>query len=229
MPAADSLSELKQSLSGLSHDESALKAIRAFSESLRDTRARLVAFNETNAMIRPPITAEQTNALGFNAKDEQFTLLQGDIITSESAYFMGERICSGPKYVVLNSSCDLIPERREFASLLRLKPIRRTEPEASKKLNLLLLFKRTDSLYLPVFPDDDPDVVCNVVQFDGICQVRSNELALAGRLASLSVVGWRIFASFSRVVFARANQRECDMREAIESDLFTAINPVKVC
>lgn len=63
MPAADSLSELKQSLSGLSHDESALKAIRAFSESLRDTRARLVAFNETNAMIRPPITAEQTNAL----------------------------------------------------------------------------------------------------------------------------------------------------------------------
>ncbi len=218
MPA-DSLLELKRSLSNLSHDEGALSVIRRFSDGLANTRARLLAFNDTNAIVRPAITTDQTNALGFVENDDQFTVLQGDVITSEAAYFMGERICSGPRYVVLNSSCDLVPERREFASLLRIKPIRKSERDAAAKLNLLLRFKRSDSMYLPVLQDDEPDVLCNVIQFDGICQLRSSDLALAGRLASLSVVGWRIFASFSRVVFARANQRECEMREAIDANV----------
>jgi hypothetical protein len=99
--------------------------------------------------------------------------------------------------------------------------VRKAERDAGAKLNILLRFKKGDSMYLPVFPSDEEDVLCNVIQFDGICQVGSKDLALAGRIASLSVVGWRIFASFSRVVFARANQRECEMREAIESDLFS--------
>ena len=55
-----------------------------------------------------------------------------------------------------------------------------------------------------------------MVQFDGVCQIRSVDLLLARRIASLSLVGWRIFASFTKVVMARAGEREVQMRRAIE-------------
>jgi hypothetical protein len=211
-----SLADLSKSLATLSHDEGALSTIQDFSKGFKNTRARMAAFNATGGLVTTPITTEQARAAGYGEEDDNFTVLQGDIINSESAYFMGERVCSTPKYVVLNSSCDLVPKRREYAALLRVTPVRSYEPDAQAKLNLLLQFKRADTMYLPVFKDDALDSLCNVVHFDGVCQIRSTDLALANRLASLSVVGWRIFASFSRVVIARAKPRECLMRVAVE-------------
>ena len=122
MPAS-SLSELNLSIENLSHSEEAIKEIQAFSESLPDTAARIRVFNATSALLRPPITCEDAVSLGFTEADDEFTLLQGDIVSTESAYFLGERVCSAPKYMVLNSSCDLAPGRREFAGLLRVKQV----------------------------------------------------------------------------------------------------------
>jgi hypothetical protein len=119
--------------------------------------------------------------------------------------------------VVLNSSCDLVPDRRECSALLRVREIRRSECDVAAKLNLLLRFKRTHAMYLPPLTVDSDDVVCNGVEFDGICQIRSRDLLLANRIASLSLVGWRIFASFAQMVIARSNPREGNMRSAIEN------------
>lgn len=213
------LSTLAQSLATLSHDESALRCVQNFTASLGNTRTRLAAFNVTNGLVRRPIEAEETVALGFDQDEDQFALLQGDLVTTESAYFMGERVANSPKYIVLNSSCDLIPNRRNFAALLRIQAVSSDQKDAKAALNLLLQFKRTDSIYLPALPFDAPNVLCNAVQFDGICQIRSEHLILADRIASLTLVGWRIFASFSRMVIARANPREQQMREAIENNL----------
>lgn len=210
------LKELEEKLSKLSHNEDAIAQIQEFSEALKDTRTRLGVFNADQAIVRAPILPQQTKELGFNEPDDDFSLLQGDIVITEAAYFLGERIGSAPKYVVLNSSCDLIPERRNYAALLRIKQVRESEPGAKEKLNLLLRFRRRESMYLPVLPQDDNDILCNVIDFDGICQIRSADLLLANRRASLSVAGWRIFASFSRVALARANPREREMRVAIE-------------
>jgi hypothetical protein len=71
-------------------------------------------------------------------------------------------------------------------------------------------------MYIPPLPDDHTDVIANVMLFDGICQIRSEDLLLANRIASLSLAGWRIFASFARGVLMRANPREVAMRTAIE-------------
>jgi len=210
------LYDLEQKLSELSHSDAAIVEVRSFSEQLGNTQARINVLNADNAMVRAPITPEQTRALGFRSVEDDFTLVQGDIVSTESAYFLGERIASRPKYVVLNSSCDLVPNRREFGSLLRVKPITKMEERAKEKLNLLLRFKKSASMYLPPFPSDAADVWCNAIDFDGICQIRSESLLLASRIASLTLVGWRIFASFSRTVVARANPRECEMRIAIE-------------
>lgn len=210
------LQDLEKILSDLSHSEEALQKIKDFSESLANSQARIELFNEPDALVRAPILRADTFELGFNRDEDDFYVLQGDIITTEAAYFLGERVSDHPKYMVLNSSCDLVPERRRYAALLRLHPIRRDEADAKNKLNLLLKFKKSDAMYLPPFDEDDENVLCNAVQFDGICQMRSSDLQLARRIASLSLVGWRMFACFSRMVVARANEREAQMRTALE-------------
>lgn len=130
---------------------------------------------------------------------------------------MGERIAGMPKFAVLNSSCDMVPGRMTHASLLRILPIRKDEERAKEKLGTLLKLSRRDSMYLPVLPNDAEDVVGNVISFEGICQTRSSDLFLAHRVASLSVVGWRTSASFTRTVMAHSNPREVELRMAVES------------
>jgi hypothetical protein len=212
-----SLEELEQQLRSISHSEEAIRAVQAFSGNLAGTKARLEVWNAVNAIVRRPIDYGETAALGFDTPDDQFTILQGDIVQTEAAYFYGERIAGMPKFAVLNSSCDLVPGRTAHASLLRILPIRKDEARATEKLGTLLKFSRRDSMYLPVLPDDPEDVVGNVISFEGICQIRCSDLFLARRVASLSVVGWRIFASFTRTVLARANPREVELRMAVES------------
>ena len=213
---ATSLHELELQLRSISHSEEAILAVQAYSNCLAGTKARLHIWNEVNAIIRRPIQHAETSALGFDTVDDQFSLLQGDIVQTESAYFYGERIAAMPKFAVLNSSCDLVPQRTNHASLLRILPIRRDEERAREKLGTLLKFSRRDSMYLPALPGDPLEVVGNVISFEGICQIRTNDLLLANRVASLSVVGWRIFASFARTVIARANPREAQLRMAVE-------------
>lgn len=212
-----SLEELEQQLRSISHSEEAIQAVQAFSNGLVGTKARLEVWNAANAIVRKSIEYDETAALGFDTPDDQFTVLQGDIVQTEAAYFYGERIAGMPKFAVLNSSCDLVPGRTVHASLLRILPIRKDEERAREKLGTLLKFSRRDSMYLPVLPDDPEDVVGNVISFEGICQIRSSDLFLARRVASLSVVGWRIFASFTRTVMARANPREVELRMAVEN------------
>lgn len=210
------LPDLERELSELSHTEDALGKIQQFSEQLRHTADRIRVFNADKAFVRSPISRDETSALGFDRPEDAFTLLQGDVVSTESAYLLGERVTGSPKYLALNSSCDLVPARRQYASLLRIAEIHKDDVDSRRILNLLLRFKKRESMYLPVLPCDSETIVCNAVQFDGICQISSGDLLLARRIASLSLVGWRIFASFTRVVVARAGDREVRMRRAVE-------------
>jgi hypothetical protein len=214
---ASSLRELEQQLRSTSHSEEAILAVQAFSNGLAGTKARLDVWNAVNAIVRKPIEYRETSALGFDTPDDRFSILQGDIVQTEAAYFYGERIAGMAKFAALNSSCDLVPGRMAHASLLRILPIKRDEERAKEKLGTLLKFSRRDSMYLPAMADDAEDVVGTVISFEGICQIKSSDLFLANRVASLSVVGWRIFASFTRTVMARANPREVELRMAVES------------
>jgi hypothetical protein len=179
----------------------------------------MAIWNCENAIVRRPIEAKEVIALGYNTPDDHFVILQADLVRTEAAYFFGQRITGLPKYAVLNSSCDLVPGRTLYSSLLRIVEIRREEAQAHEKLSLLLKFTRRDSMYIPPLPDDHTDVIANVMHFDGICQIHSEDLLLANRIASLSLVGWRIFASFARGVLMRANPREVAMRTAIDQKM----------
>jgi len=182
-----------------------IKAVQKLSGALNGTKERLAVFNASNALVRRPIEPAEIATLGFDTEEDRFSLLQGDIVATEAAYFLGERIGGSPKYAVLNSSCDLVPNRSRFTVLLKISQIKASEAAAKEKLGTLLKFTRRDSMYLPVLPGDRAEEIANVVQFDGVCEIRTEDLLLVDRIASLSLAGWRIFGSLTRVVFARAN------------------------
>jgi hypothetical protein len=208
-----SLVELERSLQELSHGDEALKTVQAFAQGLsRNERVQL--FNASGALVRFPIHYEAAVAQGVIADTEdEFVLLQGDIIRTDAAYLLGERLV-GRSYAIANSTCDLVPGRREYALLLPLHPILRTESSAKAQLGELLSFRSNRRMYLPPLPGDSPDVVGNAIVFDGVVGARMEDAILAERVASLSLVGWRIFGSHLRGVLTRAGESEATLRRA---------------
>ena len=207
------LPELERYLQNYSHDDQAIKTIQQFSKNLKKTKYRQDVFNQ--ALIREPIYYQDVVARGLaDPEKDSFTLLQGDIVSTNAAYFLGERI-ENTKFAIASSTCDLVKDRRKYAALLRVQPISNQNSEAKTTLSQLLQFTSTQRMYLPPFADDSSDIVGNSLLFDGIVQIHLDDLLLAQRHASLSLVGWRIFGSMVRSILVRAGEDEVKMRSSI--------------
>jgi hypothetical protein len=211
----ESLEELEASLQSLSHDIQPLSIIQSFAKNIGKTKARQKLFNANGALVRPPIeyqTLLDQEAIAI--EEDPFILLQGDIISSDAAYFMGERI-AGAKFAIASSTCDLIPNRRRYATLLRLQPITVDNPYAKQLLGEMLKFTSTQRMYLPPLPGDSETILANAILFDGLIQIRLEDLLMSTRHASLSLVGWRIFGSLVRTIMVRAGESEVKMRTSL--------------
>jgi hypothetical protein len=211
---SDSLLGLEERLRTLSHSDEAMRLVQEFAASLGKTKARQNVFNALGALVREPISHKEVLSKGLiDPQEDVFSLLQGDVISTDAAFFLGERLV-GLKYVVLNATCDLVPGRRDYVGLLRISPIELSNPNAAALLSELLRFKSTRRLYLPRLPQDSVEVLGNAIEFDGIAQVKLTDLLLATRHASLSLVGWRMFGSYVRSILARAAESEVKIRAA---------------
>ena len=209
---------LERQLAAVSHtDEAALIVESAVAERFKKTVQRQIAFAQPNIICVEPISYSGALAPGaINADEDQFTMLQGDIVTTEAAYLMGERIVGSPMFAVLNSTCDLVPRRREYASLLRVVPVTGDGDALKSALHHLLSFRSRRDLYLPPLPNEAVPTLGYAIRFDGVAQIRMEDLLLAKRLCSLSLVGWRIFGSFARVLISRAGDREATLRSKLQ-------------
>jgi len=209
---------LERQLAAVSHtDEAALIVESAVAERFKKTVQRQIAFAQPNIICVEPISYSGALASGaINADEDQFTMLQGDIVSKEAAYLMGERIVGSPMFAVLNSTCDLVPGRREFASLLRVFPVTGDGDALKSALHHLLSFRSRRDLYLPPLPNEDVLTLGYAIRFDGVAQIRMEDLLLAKRLGSLSLVGWRIFGSFARVLISRAGDGEAELRAKLQ-------------
>ena len=205
---------LERRLAALSHnDEAALIIESAVTERFKKTAQKQIAFAQPNIICVEPISYSDAVASGaIDADEDQFTMLQGDIVSTEAAYLMGERIVGSPVFAVLNSTCDLVPGRREFASLLRVVPVTGDGDALKSALHHLLSFRSRRDLYLAPLPNEDVPTLGYSIRFDGVAQIRMEDLLLAKRLCSLSLVGWRIFGSFARVLISRAGDGEAGLR-----------------
>lgn len=211
----NNLETLENQLRELSHDDRVLTIIQNFADRLGKTKDRQKVFGAEGALVHQPLEYRDVLATGLVREDEDaFALLQGDIVSSDAAYFLGERL-TNMKFTVASSTCDLVPGRRDYASLLRLQPIFSDNPEAKQLLGEMLKFKSTKRMYLPPLPGDSRNVVANAVVFDGVIQIRLDDLLLATRHASLTLVGWRIFGSLVRTIMVRAGASETEMRSKV--------------
>lgn len=210
---------LEQQLATLSHTDEATLAIEtAVTQRFKKTAQRQLAFAQPNSICVEPIFYSDALASGaIQADEDQFTLLQGDIVSTEAAYLMGQRIIGNPMFAVLNSTCDLVPGRREYASLLRVIPVAGDGDTLKSALHNLLSFRSRRDLYLPPLPNEDVPTLGYAIRFDGVAQIRMEDLLLAKRLCSLSLVGWRIFGSFARVLISRAGDGEVGLRAKLSS------------
>lgn len=209
---------LERQLAAVSHaDEAALIVESAVAERFKKTAQRQIAFAQPNIICVEPISYSGALASGaIKADEDQFTMLQGDIVSTEAAYLMGERIVGSPMFAVLNSTCDLVPGRREYASLLRVFPITGDGDALKSALHHLLSFRSRRDLYLPPLPSENVPTLGHAIRFDGVAQIRMEDLLLATRLCSLSLVGWRIFGSFARVLISRAGDGEAALRSKLQ-------------
>ncbi len=212
-----SLRDLEERLRDLSHNTDALQIIQEFATTFPKTRQRQEAFNAPGALVQPPIWHEEARGRDLIGPEEDaFALLQGDVVGTDGAYFMGERLVDR-RFLVANSTCDLVPERRNYVALLplhRIIPGDTAEQQAQTRqlLTELLTFKSTRRMYLPPLPNDPADVIANAVEFDGFAQARLGDILLAERVASLSLVGWRMFASHLRSILTRTGESEVQLR-----------------
>ncbi len=212
------LRELERQLQTLSHNTDALETVRDFARTLKKTRRRQEVFNAEGALlVRPPITYDEALERSLIGEEEDpFVLLQGDLIRTDAAYFMGTRL-TGMRFLIANSTCDLVPGRREYIALLPVLPIERGESDEENAsvaalLAELLRFAQTRRMYLPLLADDRENVLANAVEFDRIAQARLEDVLVADRIASLSLVGWRIFGSHLRGILTRTGESEVALR-----------------
>lgn len=205
--------ELVRLLAGHGHGTDGVAAIQAFlGEKALTDRLDWLAEN-----LLTPALAHADAQARVDAPVEPFRVLQGDLIRSSSAYKLGVRIDGDPTYVIATSSCDLVEGRRSTALLLPV--VARTRVDFANDraltaaLETLTAYRPKKHFYLPVLPDDGPDVVCNVALMDPLHVIANDQINLAERRASLSLIGWRIFGALVRELLVREAEHEDRMRD----------------
>jgi len=211
------LTELEEKLKHHSHNQTAIEIVQEFAENLGKTKERQRVFNSDGVLVRePPIFYQEVLEKGLISKEEDpFSLLQGDIVSTDAAYFFGDRLL-GMKFIIATSTCDLVENRRDNAILYRIEPVANDYADVKSKIGELLKFKSTKFMYLPRLKSDNKNIIANFVILDGIVQIRLNDLHLATRHASLGLTGWRIFGSLLKTVMARTSESEMKIRTLIK-------------
>jgi hypothetical protein len=205
-----------------SHSADAMDLVSQFaSNALTNTKQRQEIFNAPGALLHEPIVHLRAVDAGYyDPKEDAFVCLQGDVIETSAAYFEGDQVIGG-KYVIASSTCDLVPARREYAILFRVYPVFDSDPHWKSIVGGALKFRSPKQMYLPPTPEDlriNPGIICNIINLDGAATIRNENLGLAFRHASMSLVAWRMFACQARAIVARAGRSEVVMRAAYEVD-----------
>jgi len=206
---------LEQQLAPLSHGDMALRVLKEAMDGM-SVGARQGFLNEY--LLRSPIYHEDVAAVMPQPPDI-FHVLQGDVIRTDAAYMLDQRQVGNPSYVIATSTCDLVPERRVTAMLLRVEPKRPSDFADSARLknvlSNLVRFKSTQYLYLPPLEDDADDVLFNVVHLDEQAQCANRDLLAVERRASMTLIGWRVYGALLRTLQVRETAEEVTLRTLV--------------
>jgi hypothetical protein len=215
---AKHIAALTNQLQELPHDTTAARILADYLKNeFPNTVSRRDFLTTLNVLVRPKVTQDEALEHGFLQADEpgEF-IIQGDIITTDSAYTLGVRREGGVKYAIANSSCDLSGDAgrvdKGSGVLFAVQPVFSINPAAVSIIGQLVGMKNNSRMFLPAFQDDDPNVSCNYIDFAAPATASFQNILNATRHASLTALGWQIFASLHRRWFTREPEFERKMR-----------------
>ena len=211
MDSSTDVDQLARRLAPLSHGDDALVVLQEFLTGLGSWSERQKFLN--THLLCAPIRYESVKPR-LSADPGPFFGLQGDIIRTDAALSLGDRP-RGASYAVATSTCDLMPSYgRETVLLLPVVPVAQggSDEKLRRELGNLVSFRPKRYFYLPPLPDDGQDVLFNIVQLDPFAQARKDDVAVAERRASMTLIGWRVFGALLRSLEVREGAGEIDIR-----------------
>lgn len=223
MDIADKIAKLSDELREESHSTKAINILKSFAEQQKNTAGVNEILGQFENVLQPPVEFEVMLANGRCLESDTFDFLQGDIIRTESAYYIGERVVNSPTFIIGTSACDLVKDRRECITLFRVEPILAPKNDEEDKLIRQILsnnfkFKSTTSMILPKFLYQDEDVIYNIVELAKPHSITSQNLRLAHRIYSMTPLGWRIFGAVYRFITSRQDPRDELFRSVLEAN-----------
>lgn len=214
MDSSTDIDQLEQRLAPLSHGDDALVALQEFLTGLGPWRERQRFLN--THLLCAPIRYEGVKAQ-LAADPGSFFALQGDIIRTDAAFSLGERTQEA-SYAIATSTCDLMPSYgRQTVLLLPVAPVTgggQGDENLRRQLGNVVSFRPKRYFYLPPLPDDDMHILFNIVHLDPFAQARKDDVAIAERRASMTLIGWRVFGALLRSLEVREGAEEVDIRRA---------------
>lgn len=219
MTVADKILTLCQALKGKSHPKDGWEILRKFADEEKKTDKINQVLGDYDNVLRVPIEFQEALERGICKDEDNFSFLQGDIISTESAYYLGMRVENSPLYAIGTSTCDLSDGRRECVTLYPIKEILKPHDEQQRNetnslISVGLKFRSTQWIILPKLPHQGDDVIYNLLDFTRPHQIQSDRLKDSHRLYSMKILGWRIFSS----VLSYISSREANNEEALRED-----------
>ncbi|WP_291432250.1 hypothetical protein, partial [Deinococcus sp.] len=127
-----------------SHPTKGIETLKKFAEEQATSKKIAEVTGVFENIFSYPIEFQQLLSRGIVAEIDKFSFLQGDIISSNSAYYLGIRVDNSPVFAIGTSTCDLSEGRRDCVIIYSVKEIRSPFSDNDKQLvNNGLKFKST--------------------------------------------------------------------------------------
>ncbi len=170
-------------------------------------------FLKANMYTPKPITPADSNG-----RINDFSVLQGDIIKTKAAITSSPLFNYAPlEYshcLIVPSSCSVQPNRYKQVLLARLSPIENIEQEMKTIFIQSVKFESVKTFYLPPIDGEELGEFGFVAIFEEISHIENGLLQSAQRIASLSMIGWRLLNAFLVNHFTRPSSDDVTLRKS---------------
>lgn len=211
---------LCEKLKDHSHPTRGIEILKDFAEEQVTSKNISAVIGVFENIFSYPIEFQQALARGIVTDKDDFKFLQGDIISSNAAYYLGFRVDNSPLFAVATSTCDLSEGRRDCILLYPIKEIRAPfSPEDKQLVNNGIKFKSTQYIIIPKLPHQNEAVKYNLIDISKPHTIASNDLFNSHRMYSMTLLGWRLFGSVISFITNRAANGESALRTQMAKDI----------
>ncbi len=210
---------LCEKLEDHSHPTKGIEILKNFAKEQGTSKNISAVIGVFENIFSYPIEFEQALARGIVTEKDEFKYLQGDIISSNAAYYLGSRVDNSPLFAIATPTCDLSEGRRECIILYSVKEIQTPFSDEDKQLlNSGLKFKSTQFIIVPRLPHQKDSVGYNLIDISRPHTIASKDLFNSHRMYSMTLLGWRLLGSVISFITNRAANGESALRNQINEE-----------